>query len=79
MATLAAPGDDVCDALASIADHLGAPAVAAPEAPPRPSPARGKAESASLGQPLAALMPEVAVVVDEGISFSFAFGKAMEG
>lgn len=77
--TLAAPGTDILDALARLADYLKAPAVPMPAAPPRPEPATGRATSASFGQTLAALLPEEAVVVDEGISFSFAFGKATEG
>lgn len=79
VAALAEPGFDLVDALARLADHLKAPAVPPPLAPARPAPAKGPAASASFGQTLAALLPEEAIVVDEGISFSFAFGKATEG
>jgi acetolactate synthase-1/2/3 large subunit len=79
VASLAAPGDDLLDALARLADLLRAPRVPAPAAIARPQPGRGRPSSAAFGQTLAALMPEEAVVVDEGITFSFAFGPATEG
>lgn len=79
VATLAAPGDDLIDALARLADYLGAPAVPPPAPEALPEAGRGKATSQSFGRTLAALLPEEAVVVDEGVSFGFAFGRSTEG
>jgi acetolactate synthase-1/2/3 large subunit len=78
--TLAAPGEDLLDALGRLADRLGVPATAAPPvAAARPEPVTGPATSQGFGRTLAALMPEGAVVVDEGVSFGFAFGRSTEG
>ncbi len=69
---LARPEQDAADALARVAEELGA-------APPTPaqaaasSPARGAVTSEAVAQTLAALLPENAVVVDESVSFGRAF------
>jgi len=68
--TLSAPGDDSADALLRLADRLSAPRIA----PPRrnaPAPAKGAITQATVGQTLAALLPENAVVVEEGVTFGF--------
>jgi acetolactate synthase-1/2/3 large subunit len=67
---LASPAEDAGDALARLADALGATAIAAPEQIP-PPPATGAVTNAALGQSLAALLPEGAIVVDEGITNGF--------
>jgi acetolactate synthase-1/2/3 large subunit len=67
---LASPAEDAGDALARLADALGAPALSPPE-PIRPPPATGAVTNAALGQSLAALLPEDAIVVDEGITNGF--------
>lgn len=68
--TLTTPGEDSPDALARLADHLAAPPIAPP---PRhaPPPATGAITQATVGQTLAALLPENAVVVEEGVTFGF--------
>ena len=68
--TLTAPGEDSADALARLADRLAAPRIAPPTAP-RPPPASGAITQATVGQTLAALLPENAVVVEEGVTFGF--------
>ncbi len=69
---LAHRDEDAPDALARLAEALDAPAVPPPSAP-RPEPARGPVTSAAFAQTLSALMPEGAIVVDESITFGFAF------
>ncbi|HSJ96399.1 MAG TPA: acetolactate synthase large subunit [Myxococcota bacterium] len=68
---LAAPEEDAVAALEALADALGAPA-AAPREPQRARPAlpSGALDGAKLGQVLAALQPEGAIVVDEGLTSS---------
>jgi acetolactate synthase-1/2/3 large subunit len=68
--TLTSPGEDSADALARLADLLGAPMIAPPPRRP-PPPATGAVTQAALGQTLAALLPENAVVVEEGVTFGF--------
>jgi acetolactate synthase-1/2/3 large subunit len=70
---LARPGEDGADALARLADAIGAPAVAPPAAKGRTLPARGAVSPEAVGQTLTALMPENAAVVDESITFGFRF------
>jgi acetolactate synthase I/II/III large subunit len=72
---LARPDENVTDALAALASELSAQAAPVPHQP-RPEPARGPITSASVAQTLAALIPEQAIVVDESISFGFAFYPA---
>jgi acetolactate synthase-1/2/3 large subunit len=69
---LARPEQDAAGALAALAAELGAPTVLAPPSKP-PKPAHGPITSAAVAQTLAALIPEDAVVIDESISFGFAF------
>jgi acetolactate synthase-1/2/3 large subunit len=68
---LARPEHDLPAALAALAAELAAPPAPAPAAE-RPLPARGPATPQALGQSLAALLPEAAIVVDEGITASAA-------
>ncbi len=67
--TLAAGEDDAIDALARLAEAVGAgatPCVTAPlERPPRP---RGALSPGAVAQALGALLPENCIVSDEGIS-----------
>jgi acetolactate synthase I/II/III large subunit len=70
---LARPDQDLPDALARLADELGAPAAAIPEAPAVTEPARGKPTSEAVAQSLSALLPENAVIADESVSFGRAF------
>ena len=69
---LTRPEQDHADALARIADALGA-RPAAVNAQTKAEPARGAITSEAFAQTLAALMPEHAVVVDESITFGRAF------
>jgi acetolactate synthase-1/2/3 large subunit len=69
---LARPEEDAAGALAALATELAAPTVSLP--PTRaPEPARGPVTSFGVAQTLAALIPEHAVIVDESLSFGFAF------
>ncbi len=70
---LARPEQDALDALARVAEGLGAAPVAHRPAGPRPAPARGAVTSEAVAQTLAALLPEDAVVVDESITVGRAF------
>src|SRR5579884_251249 len=66
---LARPEEDLVHALAWLADELAAGALAAPvvdEAPP--APAAGPITPAALAASLGALLPEGAIVVDEGVT-----------
>lgn len=68
---LAAPEEDGIRALEALADALGAPAhPPAAASHPRPALPSGALDGAKLGQVLAALQPEGAVVVDEGLTSS---------
>ena len=69
---LARPEEDVADALARLADALGAPPVPAPAATAKAEPARGAITSEAFAVTLAALMPENAVIVDESLTFGLA-------
>ena len=63
----AAPEDDCEDALERLAEHLGAPKDQSVVAPlNRPALPTGPLNSATVGAGIAALMPEHAIVVDEG-------------
>jgi acetolactate synthase-1/2/3 large subunit len=66
---------DPVQALAALADELGAPKVAIPDPGPRPEPARGAPTPEGLARTLAALMPDDAVVADESVSFGRGFFK----
>jgi acetolactate synthase-1/2/3 large subunit len=66
---LARVEEDIVHALAWLADELGAGAVAPELAPLEPgTPAAGPITPAALGQSLSALLPEQAIVIDEGIT-----------
>jgi acetolactate synthase-1/2/3 large subunit len=65
---LARPEQDLAGALAALADELGAPPAPPPDGE-SVTPASGPVSSEALGQSLAALLPEQAVVVDESVSF----------
>ena len=72
--------DDVLHALAWLADDLGArnePFMAAPHAPP--APATGKVTAESLAKSIGALLPDQAIVVDEGVSTGRGFFPATRG
>jgi len=77
---LASPGDDVAGALEALASRLGAPArapqVQRPARPGRPS---GPLDVAKLGQAIAALQPEGAIVVDESATSGLAYGALSAG
>ena len=65
---LARPEQDQAEALARLAEALGAPPVA-PKPVQRPSPARGPVTQEGFAQCIAALLPEHAIVVDESVSY----------
>lgn len=72
---LARPEEDLAEALARLADEVGArhaplPATAAP---PQAGPARGAVTSEAVARTLSALLPEQAIVVEESVSFGRAF------
>lgn len=72
---LARPEDDLVDALARLADELNCPEVALPEGP-RPAVARGRITAEGAAATLAALMPNHAIVIDEGITLRDPFFAA---
>jgi acetolactate synthase I/II/III large subunit len=69
---LARPEQDAAGALSALATELAAPSVALMPTKP-PEPARGLVTSLGVAQTLAAVIPEHAVIVDESLSFGFAF------
>jgi acetolactate synthase-1/2/3 large subunit len=69
---LARPEEDAAGALAALATELAAPTVRLPPTK-TPEPARGAVTSLGVAQTLAAFIPEDAVIVDESLSFGFAF------
>ncbi len=75
--TLATPEQDSALALESLADHVGAPKTAPARAangrPARPS---GALNAASIGEAIAALMPERAIVMDEAATTGMPFFAA---
>lgn len=66
---LAGQDQDGADALARLADLIGAPELEGPASAPRPEVPTGEITSESVGRTIAALMPENCIVVDESISF----------
>ena len=70
---LARPEQDPLHALQALADELSAPPVPLPDLGPVPEPARGIPTSEAVGQTIAALIPEQAIVVEEGVSFGRSF------
>lgn len=77
----AAPEDDCADALERLADRLSAPADQPALAPlARPALPVGPLSSATVGAGIAALMPEHAIVVDEGNTEGiFTFASTIQG
>lgn len=71
--TLAAKGFDGAAALNAVADALGAPASVAIPPTERPGVPDGELNAGSLGQALAALQPEGAIVVDEAATSGLAY------
>ena len=75
---LARPEQDLGDALARLAEALGAaPATGAAKA--RPEAARGAVTAEGFAQTIAALLPEGAIVVDESVSFGRALFPTTQG
>ncbi|GJG94990.1 acetolactate synthase large subunit [Cupriavidus pauculus] len=71
---LARAEEDLGEALARLADELGARSAALPQSAPRSAaPAKGAITSEAVAQSLTALLPEQAVVVEESVSFGRAF------
>jgi acetolactate synthase-1/2/3 large subunit len=70
---LARVEQDPVQALQALADEISAPPVPLPKLPPLPEPASGAPVPEAVGQTLAALMPEHAIIVDEGVSFGRSF------
>ncbi len=68
--TLARPEDDLRDALARLADAVGARQPARTQRLERPSLPAGPLTRATLGQALGALLPEDCIVVDESLTGS---------
>jgi acetolactate synthase-1/2/3 large subunit len=67
---LAAPHEDAVGALETLAEALAAPPPAPLPVRPHPVPPSGALDVAALGQALAALQPDGAIVVDEGLTSS---------
>jgi len=72
---LGRPEDDLVDALTRLADELHCPEAALPEGP-RPAAARGPITAEGAAATLAALMPNHAIVIDEGITLRDPFFAA---
>lgn len=64
---------DAEQALAALAEELGAPKAAMPDPGPRPEVARGAPSPEGLIRTVAALMPEGSVVVDEAVTYGRGF------
>ena len=75
---LARAEQDGEDALARLAEMLGAPEIALPQAA-RPEVARGAVTPESVAQVIAALLPEHAVVADESVSYGRSFYSTAQG
>jgi acetolactate synthase-1/2/3 large subunit len=76
---LARPDEDIADALANLADELGAPKVASPESKRADLPTSPAVTPETITQALAALMPDNAVIVDESVSFGRNFFNGLAG
>lgn len=72
---LARPEEDLAEALARLADEVGARNMALPatDTSARAEPARGAVTSENVARTLSALLPEQAIVVEESVSFGRAF------
>jgi acetolactate synthase I/II/III large subunit len=77
--TLATPAHDIADALARLADRIGATAKDAPrlKPPPKSPPPRGALTAEKAAAIVAALLPEGAIVVDESVSNARFTGPAL--
>ncbi|MPZ88564.1 MAG: acetolactate synthase large subunit [Nitriliruptorales bacterium] len=75
---LAEPGDDVVEALERLADCLGGGDPGTPTRP-HPQPATGPLTPESAGETVAALQPEGAIVVEEGVSSGLSYTHAAPG
>ena len=71
---LARVEEDVVGALEALAEELGAPKSVAHAPTPAPARPNGELTPASLGQAVAALQPEGAIVVDEGATSGLLYG-----
>jgi acetolactate synthase-1/2/3 large subunit len=76
---LAKPDEDVVEALATLADALGATPKPEPDAGPRPDVPTGPTTTESVARLIAALMPEQAIIVDESVSFGRGLFAATRG
>ena len=76
---LAEAEEDVGGALEALAERVGAPARSSVEPAARPEAPGGALSVGSLGQALAALQPEGAVVVDEGATSGLAYDALAAG
>lgn len=77
---LARPEDDGVAALEALADALGAPAVVAAETPPALAPApSGRLTAQIMGEALARVLPEGAIIADESITGSAPLYTATAG
>lgn len=76
---LARPEQDVVDALARLADMVGAPKVAKPDNGPRPEIGRGALTSEAVAATVGALMAEGTVIADESVSFGRGFFAHTKG
>jgi acetolactate synthase-1/2/3 large subunit len=70
---MARPEHNQAAALAALADELGNPAHVAPMARNTEGPGVGKITSESFARTLAALLPDNAIIADEGVTFGRAF------
>ena len=70
---MARPEHDPADALARLADELGAPPAAVPDPGPRPEVARGALSPEAVARTIAALLPEGSVVADESVTYGRGF------
>lgn len=70
---LARPEQDLGDALANLADELGAPTPKPIDHGPAPQVQSGNLTPESMAETLAALLPENCIVVDESVSFGRRF------
>jgi acetolactate synthase-1/2/3 large subunit len=75
---LARPEEDIAGALAALAHQLGVPPVPPPMTA-RPEIGHGPVTSVAVAQTLAALIPDQSIIIDESISFGFAFYPGTHG
>jgi len=75
----ARPEEDIAQALAALADEIGAPALSLPVIAASTEIARGAISQEAFTRTLAALLPENAIVVDESVSFGRSFFNGLAG